>query len=282
MGVVFVSTEVQGEVAQLGKMYVGLMLIVDNVFATNVKIHKSRNGQSQVVHVDKLKVCRWETPSSWLFIDDGAEDVVAASEDEGVDELTPGDGTGNGLPGPMDGKQYDERPTGSTSGQLDDASTGNENEDGVSSSRPTRQRQPPAYLRDYLRTVRETARYSPTEIGCVGWFDTQAGQSWPTCLLPLPADVNEEIRIQLAQRYELHDRWMNAKKNHVFMPLARLLYPPDAFEKRIIDLRCRYVAVYASEEKTTAKSGATSPTKAVAARHGESPPADCRVTGANT
>ena len=37
------------------------------------------------------------------------------------------------------------------------------------------------------------------------------------------------------------------------MPLASLLYPPDAFEKRSIDLRCRYVAVYASE-KTTAKS----------------------------
>ena len=39
------------------------------------------------------------------------------------------------------------------------------------------------------------------------------------------------------------------------MPLAGLLYPPDAFEKRSIDLRCRYVVVYASEEKTKAKSG---------------------------
>ena len=92
------------------------------------------------------------------------------------------------------------------------------------------------------------------EITRVGWFDTYAGQFWSTYLLPLPADVNEENRIQLAERYQLHVSWMNAK-SHVFMPLARLIYPPDAFEKRSIDLRCRYVGVYASEEKTTAKTG---------------------------
>ena len=84
------------------------------------------------------------------------------------------------------------------------------------------------------------------------------------------ADVNEDNRVQLAQGYELHVGWMNAK-NHVFMPLARLLYPPDAFEKRSIDLRCRYVAVYASEEKKTAKSGGTYPREAVTATRDESP-----------
>ena len=63
------------------------------------------------------------------------------------------------------------------------------------------------------------------------------------------------------------------------MPLARLPYPPDAFEKRYIDLCCRYVAVYASEEKITAKTGGTPPREAVAARHGESPPVARRVTG---
>ena len=164
---------------------------------------------------------------------------------------------------------------------LDDAATGDENEDGMSSSRPTIQRQPPPYLRDYVRTVRETARYSPTEIGCVRWFATQAGQFWPTCLLPLPADVNEENRIQLAQRYEPNAGWMNAN-THVFTPLARLPYPPDPFEKRSIDLCFRCVAVYASEENTTAKSGGTSPREAVAARHGELLPADRGMTGGNT
>ena len=108
----------------------------------------------------------------------------------------------------------------------------------MSTSIPTKQRQPPPYLRDYLRTVHETARYSPTEIGCAGWFDTKAGQFWPTCLLPLPADVNAENRIQLAECFELHVGWMNAK-GLVFMPFARPLYPPDSFEKRSFDLRCR-------------------------------------------
>ena len=56
-------------------MYVGPMLIVDIVSAANVKIQKSRN--SQVVHVNKLKVCRGETPTSWLFVDDVAEYVAA-------------------------------------------------------------------------------------------------------------------------------------------------------------------------------------------------------------
>ena len=96
-------------VAQEAKKYASPMLIVDIVSNTNFKIQKSRNSQSQVVHVDKLKICRGQTPSSWLFIDDGAENIVA--EDEGVDESTAADGTGSGLPDPMDGKQHDERPT---------------------------------------------------------------------------------------------------------------------------------------------------------------------------
>ena len=72
---------------------------------------------------------------------------------------------------------------------------------------------------------------------------------------------------------------MNAK-SHVFIPLAILLYPQNAFEKRSIDLRSRYVAVYASD-KTTAKSGGTPPREAVAAGHGESLHADRRLTGGN-
>ena len=157
MGVLFYPRRYKGRSPKWSKMYVDPMLIVDIVSATNVKIQKSHNSQSPVVHVDKLKVCSAETPKSWLFIDDGTEDVVAVSEDEGADESTSDEGTGNGLPDPLDGKQHDARPTGLTSGQLGDASTANEDEDGMSSSRRTRQRQPPAYLRDYLRTVRETA-----------------------------------------------------------------------------------------------------------------------------
>ena len=74
---------------------------------------------------------------------------------------------------------------------------------------------------------------------------------------------------------------MNAK-SHVFMPLARLPYPQDAFEKRSIDSRCCSVAVHASEETKTAKSGGTSPREAVTASRDESPPADRRVTSEYT
>ena len=84
------------------------------------------------------------------------------------------------------------------------------------------------------------------------------GNSGPPVSFRFPADVKEENRVQLAQRYELHVGWMNAK-SHVFMPLSRLLYTPDALEKQSIDSRCRSVAVHVSEKKEIAKSGGTSP-----------------------
>ena len=66
------------------KMYVGSMLIVDVISATNVKIQKSRNSPSQVVHVDKLKVCRGETPTFWLLVDMD-DNTATASEDDPED-----------------------------------------------------------------------------------------------------------------------------------------------------------------------------------------------------
>ena len=94
----------------------------------------------------------------------------------------------------MNGKQHDERPTGQPAAN----STTRPREKTLRfnvMSKPTKQRQPPPYLRDYLRTVHETARYSPTEIGCAGWCGTKAGQFWLTSLIPLLPDVNEENRI---------------------------------------------------------------------------------------
>ena len=93
MGLVFLSTEVQGTVAQVVKY-----VFWSDAYCRHRLCHKREDTefvqkQSQVVHVDKLKVCRGKTPPSWLFIDDGPEDVAAASEDEGVDESIPGDGT---------------------------------------------------------------------------------------------------------------------------------------------------------------------------------------------
>ena len=62
-------------------MYVGPMLIVDVISAINVKIQKSRNSPCHVVHVDKRKICRAETPKSWLPVDMD-DNTATASEDE--------------------------------------------------------------------------------------------------------------------------------------------------------------------------------------------------------
>ena len=92
----------------------------------------------------------------------------------------------------------------------------------------------PAYLSEYVRTVRVPDSLTPLKIGGIGWFDTQAWQFWPACLLPFSANISEEIRVHLVQRYELHIGWMNAK-NRMFFMLARLLYQQDAFEKRPVN-----------------------------------------------
>ena len=60
------------------------MLIVDVIFAINVKIQKSRNSSRQVDHVDKLKVRRGETPKSWLPVD-MYNDTVTEFKDEPKD-----------------------------------------------------------------------------------------------------------------------------------------------------------------------------------------------------
>ena len=61
----FYPPRYKGRSPKWSTMYVGSMLIVNVISATNVKIQKSRNSPSQVVRVDKLKVCRGETPKSW-------------------------------------------------------------------------------------------------------------------------------------------------------------------------------------------------------------------------
>ena len=149
------------------------------------------------------------------------DNTASASEDEPEDEEIHDDGVVDDQPNELEDALIVDELEGVSSGQPDDQiADGNGNNDGrqpeqlventagdqaaveadVTSSRPTRQRQPPAYLREYVRTARAPESLTPLEIGCVGWFDTQAGQFWPTCLLPFPADVNEENRVQLVQR----------------------------------------------------------------------------------
>ena len=172
------------------------MLIIDAISATNVKIQKSCNSLSQVVHVDKLKVCRGEIPKSWLSVEMD-NNTATASEDEPEDGENQDDGVVDDQPNELDYALVVDELAGSSSCQSDDEiADGNGDNDGrqpeqlventagdqavveaeVTSSRPTRQRQPPAYLREYVRTIHASKSLTPLEIGCVGRFDTRAGQ----------------------------------------------------------------------------------------------------------
>ena len=56
-----------------------------------VKIQKSRNSPSHVIHVDKLNVSPGETPKSWLAVDMD-DDTVVAFKDERDDGKPQDDG----------------------------------------------------------------------------------------------------------------------------------------------------------------------------------------------
>ena len=137
-------------------MYVGPMLIVEVISATNVKTRKSGKSPSQVVHVDKLKVCREETPKSWLPVDLD-DNTATASEDEPEDGEIQDEGAVDDQPNEMNDALIVDESAGASSGQLDDQiADGNGDNDGrqlvqntpgdqaaveaeVRSSRPTRQ-----------------------------------------------------------------------------------------------------------------------------------------------
>ena len=116
-------------------------------------------------------------------------------------------------------------------------STGTRDEQG----RLQRTRQPPGYLRDYVRTVRESpSTLTPSEVGYVAWFD-RSNQSFVPCgFIPFPVGVTESGRLQLTLQFEMHIGWLNIN-NNVFVPLARLPYPPTAFNQTACNAIVSYV-----------------------------------------
>ena len=100
-------------------MYVGPMLIVDVIFATNVKIQKSCNSPSQVVHVDKLKGCQGETPASWLPVDMD-DNTATASVDEPEDGEIQDDGVVDDQSNELDVALVVDESAEPTNGQTDD------------------------------------------------------------------------------------------------------------------------------------------------------------------
>ena len=82
----FYLRKYKGRSPKNAKTYVGPLLIVGVVSVTNVRVQKTSNMPIQVVHLGKLKVCRGETPKSWLAVDGDDDDTVDAFGDETVVE----------------------------------------------------------------------------------------------------------------------------------------------------------------------------------------------------
>ena len=95
------------------------MLIVEVIFASNVKIQKLRNSPSQVVHVDKLKVCLGDIPKSWLPVDMD-DNTATASENEPEDRENQDDGVVDDHPNELDDALIVDESAGPSSDQSDD------------------------------------------------------------------------------------------------------------------------------------------------------------------
>ena len=98
-------------------------------------------------------------------------------------------------------------------------------------SRPEQQQRTLTHLQDYVcNTHIDSQPREPIEVGCVEWFDTSENKFLPCGFFPFPVDVEERNRFELACRYEIHVGWFGLVTNH-YIPLARLIYPPEAFRR---------------------------------------------------
>lgn len=73
-----------GRSPKWSKTYTGPMLIITVISGTNVRIQRSQRSKPLVVHMDKLKVCRGDTPPSWLGprVKDSNDDVTTDGEED--------------------------------------------------------------------------------------------------------------------------------------------------------------------------------------------------------
>ena len=55
-----------GRTPKWSKTYIAPMLVVEVVSATNVRIKRNRRSKSMLEHVDKVKLCKGDTPKAWL------------------------------------------------------------------------------------------------------------------------------------------------------------------------------------------------------------------------
>ena len=59
------------------------MLVVEEVSATNVRIQRNRRSKPMLVHFDKLKLCKFDTPKARLYgVEGDATELEDAEEEE--------------------------------------------------------------------------------------------------------------------------------------------------------------------------------------------------------
>ena len=69
------------------KMYSGPYLIVKQLGPVNFVLQQSKRGKPFVVHVDKIKKCKGDTPASWLSDPEKAEEEIGNTEGPSAEEL---------------------------------------------------------------------------------------------------------------------------------------------------------------------------------------------------
>ena len=144
------------------KTYIGPMLVLGVVSATNVRIQRNRRSKSMLVHFDKLKLCKGDTPKAWLSeVERDATELEDAEDDEEMrrpppehgDELQRMEGVEHStMDEPRSGGGSEEKTTGqevATHSATDKHLLGLRDDPG----RPTRSRQAPRWLLDYVRAV---------------------------------------------------------------------------------------------------------------------------------
>ena len=198
------------------------MLVTKVLSPNNVCIQKSKRSNPQVVHVDKLKLCREITPRTWLDKDESSDEeqeddpCLPANDDDISDQLimpVVGDGT-------IDDQKTDEHslkpdqtatpdsgPTVKTEHVLDD--------DDGQSVRPKRTLKPPDHLRDFI-------------VDRIPQADTVAEAGSPSTANQTPTDLEQLLTPEQADRllhpWEAHAVWFRNAEQALYTA-ASFVFP---------------------------------------------------------
>ena len=153
--------------------YTGPYLVVRVISSLTYQIQRTRRGNMQIVHVDKLKKVHGETPEPWVHVDDAASGVdgndlpmdtdwLDTANEEAEPPATPsktGDQTSPSVEGgdnPMANSEM-EGPAVTVVPTVADEGKGTASE--AVAGRPRRTARKPSHLRDFVCTSRRCCRW---------------------------------------------------------------------------------------------------------------------------